>query len=121
MVLVVDDSESVRSAVRKMLEKLDYDVAEASDGAEALKICGAGRLPDAMLLDLDMPGMDGLSCLENLRQERNYDRVRVIMCTTVSAPQTVDRALKAGANEYIIKPFTEKSLVQKLARVGLVL
>lgn len=116
---MVDDSAVARRAARRMLEALGLAVREAEDGAQALAACRAG-LPDAVLLDWNMPGMDGMAFLRQARAEFGPDRPVVVLCTAESALERIVEALEAGAQEYVMKPFDAEILGGKLARLGLV-
>jgi two-component system chemotaxis response regulator CheY len=115
--LVVDDSRVVRKAARRLLEKFGFTVEEAEDGAVALAACRRG-LPDLVLLDWNMPVMDGLSFLKAARADFGPDHPTVILCTTESALDRIVEALAAGAQEYVMKPFDEEILHSKLVQVG---
>ena len=115
--LVVDDSKVVRKFARRIMEELLFEVHEANDGAEALSSC-KNSLPDVMLLDWNMPVMDGLTCLQELRTLPNNEKVVVIFCTTENDMSHIQRAIEAGANEYIMKPFDTEIIRNKLAQVG---
>jgi two-component system chemotaxis response regulator CheY len=117
--LVVDDSRTVRKAARRILEKLGFAVAEAGDGAEALAACRAA-LPQVVLLDWNMPVMDGITFLRHARAEFGPDRPAVVLCTTEAAMDRIVEALGAGAQEYIMKPFDEELLRDKFRQAGLV-
>ena len=116
--LVVDDSRVIRSVARKILESFGFAVTEAMDGEEALKACRAS-MPDAVLLDWNMPVMDGLQFLRHLRADPGGDRPSVIFCTTQNELSNIREALAAGANEYIMKPFDRDILESKLQQIGL--
>jgi two-component system chemotaxis response regulator CheY len=116
--LVVDDSRVVRKAARRIVEKLGYTVREAADGAEALAACRA-EMPRAVLLDWNMPVMDGISFLRAARAEFGPDRPVVVLCTTEAAMDRIVEALEAGAQEYIMKPFDEALLQDKFIQAGL--
>jgi two-component system chemotaxis response regulator CheY len=116
--LVVDDSRVVRKAARRMLENQGFQVTEAEDGAQALAACRA-KLPRAVLLDWNMPVMDGISFLRAARQEFGPDHPVVVFCTTEAAMEKIVEGLEAGAQEYVMKPFDEAILRDKFIQVGL--
>ena len=117
--LVVDDSRIIRKVARRILEDLDFRVFEAADGAEALAFCRA-EMPDAVLLDWNMPVMDGLEFLRRLRGEPGGEAPVVVFCTSESELARIAEAIGAGANEYIMKPFDGDIIEAKFAEVGLV-
>ena len=114
-VLLVDDSSTMRRIQKTQLTNLGVDsIVEAGDGEDALsKIEGAMPL-DIILLDWNMPVMDGLTFLKTIRKDAKYADVKVIMCTSESEKPKVMEALKAGANNYIVKPFSPEALKKKL-------
>ncbi len=116
--LVVDDSRTVRKLARRILEAADYRVSEAEDGAKALESCRAA-LPDGVLLDWNMPVMNGIEFLRALRAEFGPDRPVVLFCTTETEMRFITEALEAGAQEYIMKPFDADILLGKFAEAGL--
>ena len=118
-ILVVDDSRVVRKIARRILEAAGCAVDEAADGADALRQVRRQR-PQAVLLDWNMPVMNGIECLRALRQEFGDDEPRVILCTTENEPDFILSALAAGAQEYIMKPFDEALLLGKLDQLGLI-
>jgi two-component system chemotaxis response regulator CheY len=118
-VLVVDDSRAIRGIISKHLVALGFEVLEASGGVEALtQLKHLGR-DDLVLLDWNMPEMNGFDVLRRIRTEREYDELRVMMVTTESEMNQVARALDAGANEYLMKPFNREALVEKLVLLGI--
>ena len=119
-ILVVDDSPLVRRAIRRIIEPMGFRVDEAGEGQEALSYMESGKDPVAVLLDVEMPGMDGLTFLKTLRQRQDLPQPPVVMCSTVHAVATIAEALQAGADEYIMKPFDEAILSEKLHGIGLV-
>jgi two-component system chemotaxis response regulator CheY len=116
--LIVDDSRVVRKVARRILERHGFAVQEAEDGSLALAACQA-RMPDCVLLDWNMPVMNGLEFLRALRAEFGPDKPPVLFCTTENELHFIERAITAGAQEFIMKPFDEDILVGKFAQVGL--
>ena len=116
--LVVDDSKVVRMVARKILEELDFDVSEAADGQEALKACQAS-MPDVILLDWNMPVMNGIDFLRALRSGEGGDAPKVVFCTTENDMAHIQEAINAGANEYIMKPFDSDIIQSKLSQIGI--
>jgi two-component system chemotaxis response regulator CheY len=116
--LVVDDSRVVRKVARRILEANGFAVTEAADGQQALDACRA-ELPDVVLLDWNMPVMDGLTFLQTLRAEYGPDNPPVVFCTTENDMSHIEAAIANGAQEYIMKPFDEDILTGKFAQVGL--
>ena len=116
--LVVDDSKVVRAVARKILETLNFDVDEAEDGKQALDSC-MSSMPDAILLDWNMPVMNGIEFLRELRQKSGGSDPVVVFCTTEAELDNIRQAMEAGANEYIMKPFDSEILESKLSQVGL--
>jgi len=116
--LVVDDSRVVRKVSRRILEDLGFEVAEASEGLEAMAWCRA-VMPDAVLLDWRMPGMDGLEFLRRLRAEPGGHGPKVVFCSIENDIERIREALDAGADEYIMKPFDSGIVAGKFAYLGL--
>ena len=117
--LIVDDSAVIRKVARRILEGLDFTISEAQDGAEALDAV-KGFMPDAVLLDWNMPVMDGYDFLRALRQLPNGKAPKVVFCTTENDISHITRAMHAGADEYIMKPFDKEIVTSKFSQVGLV-
>jgi two-component system chemotaxis response regulator CheY len=116
--LVVDDSRTVRHAARRMLEAQGFSVREAEDGQQALEARRAA-LPTLVLLDWNMPVMDGITFLRLAREEFGPDEPRIMLCTTESDLSRIIAALEGGAQEYIMKPFDDEILAGKLEVLGL--
>jgi len=116
--LVVDDSRVVRRIARRILEDCGFEVREAEDGRLALEAC-RNALPQAILLDWNMPVMNGIEFLRALRAEFGPDQPVVLFCTTENEIGFIEQAIAAGAQEYIMKPFDEVILRGKLEQVGL--
>ena len=117
--LVVDDSSVIRKVARRILEGLEFKIAEAEDGEQALEACRR-QMPDAVLLDWNMPRMDGYEFLRMLRRMPDGDRPKVVFCTSENDVAHIARALHAGANEYIMKPFDKEIVEAKFQEVGLI-
>ena len=117
--LVVDDSSVIRKVARRILEGLDFQIVEAEDGQKALEVCKRA-MPEAVLLDWNMPVMDGYEFLRALRKLPNGADPKVVFCTTENDVAHIARALHAGANEYIMKPFDKDIVSAKFAEVGLI-
>jgi two-component system, chemotaxis family, chemotaxis protein CheY len=117
--LVVDDSRVVRKVARKILEELHFTCSEAEDGKQAMEAC-AREMPNAILLDWNMPVMNGIEFLRRLRKMSGGDAPRVVFCTTENDLAHIQEALSAGANEYIMKPFDSDIIQTKFAQIGLI-
>lgn len=116
--LVVDDSKVIRKVARHILESMAFSVDEAADGQEALTFCRTNR-PDVILLDWNMPVMSGIEFIKLLRQRGHGDQPKVVFCTTENGVDHISRALHAGADEYIMKPFDGEIIAAKFAEAGL--
>jgi len=118
--LVVDDSKTIRMILGRTLRELGYEVCEASNGIEALKVMEAEKAAiNLVLADWNMPEMNGLELLKQLRQDPDLASLKVIMVTTETELDHMVSALEAGANEYVMKPFTKDILKEKLELVGI--
>jgi two-component system chemotaxis response regulator CheY len=117
--LIVDDSRAIRSIVGKTVRELGFEVLEAGNGREALaQLTAVGRV-DLVLVDWNMPEMDGYEFLCAARARTAWHGMPIIMVTTETEMTQMQRALDAGATEYIMKPFTRDILREKLQLVGL--
>ena len=117
--LVVDDSRAVRLILAKTLGELGFEVVQAANGREALDIMAReGSSVDLALVDWNMPEMNGLEFVRQLRTEPCYDDVRLMMVTTETEMEQIALALEAGANEYVMKPFTREAVEDKLRLLG---
>jgi two-component system chemotaxis response regulator CheY len=112
--LVIDDSRTVRIIIGTILREVGIEVHEAGNGLEALEVLK--HIPDIelLLVDWNMPEMNGFDFVCNVRSQRDYDKVRILMVTSEAQGEQVTRALNAGANEYLMKPFSKEILVAKL-------
>jgi two-component system chemotaxis response regulator CheY len=116
--LVVDDSKVVRMVARKILEELGFAVTEAADGQQALEAC-LNEMPEVILLDWNMPVMNGIEFLRALRAGDGGDVPKVMFCTTENDLAHIQEAISAGANEYIMKPFDSDIVQSKLSQIGI--
>ena len=117
--LVVDDSRAMRSILSRTLDDLGFEVETAGDGAEGLQKVQEGPLPDVVLVDWNMPVMDGLELVTTIRSNRDWRGITLMMVTTESEHSQIVRALAAGAHEYVMKPFTIDAIGDKLRVLGL--
>ena len=117
--LIVDDSRVVRKVAGRIIRDLNFEVLEAGDGKDALETCRAS-MPDAILLDWNMPVMNGLDFLRALRREEGGSKPVVVFCSTENDAEHIGEAMRSGANEYIMKPFDADIIQSKFAEVGLV-
>jgi two-component system chemotaxis response regulator CheY len=120
--LIVDDSNFIREYLRQHLQHLGWECAEAPDGQQAvfrLLEAGAAKEPyDVMLVDVNMPVMDGLACVKQVRDEGVAPRTKVMMVTTEADMSYIRQALESGADEFLMKPFSPQSLREKLMLLG---
>jgi two-component system, chemotaxis family, chemotaxis protein CheY len=114
-VLMVDDSNTMRRIMMTQLKAAGIeDILEASNGEEALTMIDKNMPVDLMVLDINMPVLDGLATLRTMRANEKYNAVRIVMVTSESEKTKVMEAIAAGANDYLVKPFTPESLLKKL-------
>jgi two-component system chemotaxis response regulator CheY len=117
--LVVDDSRAIRMILGRTLKELGFEVREAGNGKEALEVMEVEKSAVTLVLaDWNMPEMNGLELLKRLRQDPELPSLAIIMVTTETEVDQMVVALEAGANEYVMKPFTKDILVEKLQLVG---
>lgn len=117
--LVVDDSSVIRKVARRILEGLEFDITEAEDGQQAVLACN-NKMPDAILLDWNMPNMDGYEFLLKLRSMDGGAKPKVVFCTTENDVSHIVRAMESGADEYVMKPFDKEIIASKFTEVGLI-
>jgi two-component system, chemotaxis family, chemotaxis protein CheY len=118
--LIVDDSKTIRMVLGKIMRELGYATCEAANGRDGLKVFESEKENVTLiLLDWNMPEMNGLDMVKELRQKPEYAAVKVIMVTTETEIDHMVSALEAGANEYVMKPFTKDILKEKLGLVGI--
>lgn len=114
--LIVDDSRVVRKVARKIFEELGFSCSEAEDGEKAYEAC-LTDMPEVILLDWNMPIMNGIEFLRKLRASPAGDAPKVIFCTTENEMSFIQEAIMAGANEYIMKPFDSQIIQGKLEQI----
>lgn len=117
--LLVDDSRVVRKVARRIAEDLGFDCEEAENGQAAYDFC-AQTMPDAIILDWNMPVMSGIEFLEKLRDMDGGNAPKVIFCTTENDVDHIQRAISSGADEYIMKPFDSEIIESKFVQIGLI-
>lgn len=119
-VLIVDDSRAMRSMLALIMKELGFTAVTAGDGREALEALGREAAFDLALIDWNMPGMNGFDLLTAVRADQRYAGMRCVMVTTETEMSQMMKALEAGADEYIMKPFTKDVMRDKLQMLGLV-
>lgn len=118
--LIVEDSAVVRKAIRRIIQDFSFDeIHETENGLEALDFCKKG-FPNVIILDWNMPVMNGLEFLQALRKLEDGHKPKVIFCTTENTLSHIQKALMAGADEYIMKPFDKSIIQEKLEQVGII-
>ncbi|MGC8742836.1 MAG: response regulator [Verrucomicrobiia bacterium] len=118
-VLVVDDSKVTRGMIGRILREFGFEIVEASNGLEAIEKVQAEQ-PELTLVDWNMPEMNGYEFIKAIRAEPQYDNMKIMMVTTESDIDQMTAALEAGANEYVMKPFTKDIITEKLAILGVI-
>ncbi|HEY0256517.1 MAG TPA: response regulator [Candidatus Methylacidiphilales bacterium] len=116
--LVVDDSRVIRSIVGRALVELGFEIAEAGNGRLAVTFLEQGLLPSVVMVDWNMPEMSGLEMVKAVRLNPAWNDVRLIMITSENEAERVQEALEAGADEYIMKPFSKEMIQEKLLLLG---
>jgi two-component system chemotaxis response regulator CheY len=118
--LVVDDSRAVRMILSRTLKEIGYEVFEAANGRDALEVIETEKAGLKLILtDWNMPEVNGLDLLKQVRQNPQLSSVVMVMVTTETELDQISTALEAGANEYVMKPFTKDILVEKLQSLGI--
>jgi len=117
--LVVDDSRTIRSILRRIMAEVGYEICEAGDGRQALQVLETEKdAVSIMLADWNMPEVNGFELLVQVRQRPELASLKVIMVTTEAEIGHMASALEAGANEYVMKPFTREMIREKLDLIG---
>jgi two-component system chemotaxis response regulator CheY len=112
--LVIDDSRTIRTIIGKILREIGMDVVEAGNGLQALELLKLHADIELVLVDWNMPVMNGLDFIKSIRAHGAYDHLRILMVTSETEIDQVTRAMNAGANEYLMKPFSREVLIAKL-------
>jgi len=119
--LVIDDSRAMRGIIARILRELGFDaIEEAEHGKHALEVLARSPAFDLAMVDWNMPVMDGHQLVQAIRQDARWNAMLVVMCTTETEVEQITKALEAGANEYVMKPFTKEDIQSKLAILGLI-
>lgn len=117
--MVVDDSRAMRSMIAGILRELGFDVLQACDGCDDLSKLQESRCPNLALVDWNMPNMDGLQFVREVRENSAWDSLTLMMVTAETESAQVVNAIEAGANEYLMKPFTREALAEKIQLLGI--
>ena len=117
--LIVDDSKIVRKVVRRIVETFGFNILEAENGLEAVNQARAHAI-DVILLDWNMPVMDGMECMKEIRADASIHQPKIIFCTTENEFTKIQQALMNGADEYVMKPFDEAIIAGKLVQLGII-
>jgi two-component system cell cycle response regulator len=115
-ILSVDDSKTIRMIVGRTLKNYDCTMCEASNGEEGLA-AAASEKPDLIILDITMPVMDGVTMLTRLREDPNLKSIPVVMLTAESGRDNVAHIARLGVRDYLVKPFKEEQLIEKIGRI----
>lgn len=117
--LIVDDSKIVRKVVRRIIEVLGFHILEAEHGREAVDQCRAHTV-DVIILDWNMPVMDGMECMKEIRADASISQPKIIFCTTENEFSKIQQAMMNGADEYVMKPFDEAIIAGKMRQLGII-
>jgi two-component system chemotaxis response regulator CheY len=118
-VMVIDDSRAMRTILGRMLRELGFETCDAADGKAALEALKASGPVGLALVDWNMPEMSGYELVQAIRNDRTFDSMRLMMVTTEADMENVAKALEAGADEYLMKPFTKEAVSDKLSMLGI--
>lgn len=117
--IIVDDSRAIRAHVRRMLEEIGFECAEATDGKDAMTQLTAGTSFDVALIDYNMPEMTGPELLRALQESSTQPSMKKLMVTSMTDVSCVSEAIESGADDYLMKPFVADALVDKLQMLGI--
>ncbi len=118
-VLIVDDSRAIRRIIAEIMKQLDFEVSEAGNGIEGLQCLEELGTPDLVLVDWNMPQMNGLDFIKAVRANPDYSNLPLMMVTTETEMERMERAFIAGVNEYVTKPFDKATILDKLQLLGI--
>ena len=116
--LIVDDSRAMRRILRQIVEPLGFSIAEAGNGIEGLQRLGEFPNTELVLVDWNMPEMNGIEFVKTVRSDPSNQRIKLVMVTTETEPSKMARALINGVDEFLMKPFTPEMLIDKLQLIG---
>jgi len=116
--LIIDDSKAIRTALKVHLKALGFETFEAEDGTHAIEQVAAHWPIDVATVDWEMPRTTGVEFIEQLKQRPEFDSIKLLMVTTLNSLQQVSRALRAGADEYLMKPVTREMIEEKFILMG---
>jgi two-component system chemotaxis response regulator CheY len=117
--LIVDDSKAMRSIVGRIVKQIGFETIEAANGREGLEQLKAHGDVELILIDWNMPEMNGIEFLQAVRAQPGSSAFKMLMVTTASDLAHINTAIEAGANEYLMKPFTKEAMVSKLQMLGI--
>lgn len=118
LAIIIDDSRAMRSILKRILTKMSFDVIEAKDGQDALNLLATSAKPELALVDWNMPNMNGFEFVQAIRAKHDFAPMQVVMVTTEVEMTQMVAALQAGADEYVMKPFTLDIMRDKLSLLG---
>ncbi|MCB1386446.1 MAG: response regulator [Nitratireductor sp.] len=116
--MIADDSPVIRKVAHRIIEDMGFIVVEAADGIEAQAIC-ASNMPDGILIDWEMPGMDSLELVHWLKMHPGAQNTKILFCTSEVNVPLMARAKRNGAHNFLLKPFNRAMIAAKFAEVGL--
>ena len=120
--LIIDDSRSMRRILRQIVEPFGFEILEAGNGQEGLdQLVAYGEQIEVCLVDWNMPVMNGLDYVKSVRRQDCYRAIKLMMVTTETEPAQMARALMAGVDEFVMKPFTSEILLEKLRLIGVMM
>lgn len=120
LALIIDDSRAMRRILKQIVEPLGFQIVEAGNGREGLAALAANGEVELCLVDWNMPEMNGLEFIQAVRSDDAYQSLKLVMVTTETEPRQMAKALMAGVDEFVMKPFTSDILVDKLRLIGAV-